>query len=75
MREKLVEVKFGRYGERFLVYIYWKLWRFFGLVCLKELRIGKIGLNFSRRKPFGFMLYSIGRDEIGNLSIQFWVDV
>jgi len=71
-----MEIKFGDYEEKFLLYIYWKFWRMFGLVSLKRFRIERIGLDFNSRRPFGFMLYSFSRERVGsNLSIQFWIDI
>ena len=74
--KKLIEVGFGDYEEEFLIYISWKLWRFFGLISLKRFRIERIGLDFNKRCPFGFMLYSFSKGRVGsNLSIQFWINI
>lgn len=75
MKQKFIALKFAEYEEKFLVYVSWKVWIFFGLFCIKRFRIEKIVLDFSLRHPFGFMLYSFSGKEIGNLSIQFWVDI
>jgi len=68
-------IRFKRPGERNLIYISYSLWKFFGLISLRELRFERIAMSFNRRLPFGFMLYSYNKEWIGNLSIQFWIDI
>jgi len=70
---KFIQIKLKEQGEKNLIYISYKFWRFFGLLSLRKLCFEKIAIDFNRRLPFGFMIYSYGK-EIGNLSIQFWID-